>query len=154
MSSPSAAAGLLQALAARSTTSRPRSRAARQELALSLADVMVRRTRLAQELPDRVRSIAPRVAEILGAELGWRRAGGRPARWRPGSRVGRARPGWNLRTSPQGRRGARSRRGSRRPTGPSEAGSRWAPDRRFSADAGVRRGALATLLATVKSSGR
>jgi glycerol-3-phosphate dehydrogenase len=45
--------------------------AAREELALGVADVMVRRTRLAQELPDRGASIAPRVAEILGAELGW-----------------------------------------------------------------------------------
>jgi glycerol-3-phosphate dehydrogenase len=45
--------------------------AAREELALGLADVLVRRTRLAQELPDRGAAIAPRVAEILGAELGW-----------------------------------------------------------------------------------
>ena len=45
--------------------------AARQELALSLDDVLARRTRLAQELPDRGALIAPRVAEILGAELGW-----------------------------------------------------------------------------------
>jgi glycerol-3-phosphate dehydrogenase len=45
--------------------------AARHELALSLDDVMARRTRLAQELPDRGTAIAPRVAQILGAELGW-----------------------------------------------------------------------------------
>jgi glycerol-3-phosphate dehydrogenase len=45
--------------------------AARQELALNLDDVLARRTRLAQELPDRGAAIAPRVAEILGAELGW-----------------------------------------------------------------------------------
>ena len=45
--------------------------AARHELALSLDDVLARRTRLAQELPDRGASIAPRVAAILGAELGW-----------------------------------------------------------------------------------
>jgi len=45
--------------------------AARQESALSLDDVMARRTRLAPELPDRGASIAPRVAAILGAELGW-----------------------------------------------------------------------------------
>jgi glycerol-3-phosphate dehydrogenase len=45
--------------------------AARQELALSLDDVLARRTRLAQELPDRGALIAPRVAEILGPELGW-----------------------------------------------------------------------------------
>ena len=45
--------------------------AARHELALSLDDVLARRTRLAQELPDRGAAIAPRVAELLGAELGW-----------------------------------------------------------------------------------
>ena len=45
--------------------------AARHELALSLDDVLARRTRLAQELPDRGASIAARVAAILGAELGW-----------------------------------------------------------------------------------
>jgi glycerol-3-phosphate dehydrogenase len=45
--------------------------AARLESALSLDDVLARRTRLAPELPDRGESIAPRVAAILGAELGW-----------------------------------------------------------------------------------
>ena len=45
--------------------------AVRKELALSLDDVLARRTRLAQELPDRGASIAPRVAEIMGALLGW-----------------------------------------------------------------------------------
>ncbi|MGZ8515409.1 MAG: glycerol-3-phosphate dehydrogenase/oxidase, partial [Candidatus Limnocylindrales bacterium] len=45
--------------------------AARQELALTVDDVLARRTRLAQELPDRGASIAPRVAEVLGKELGW-----------------------------------------------------------------------------------
>lgn len=45
--------------------------AARHELALSLDDVLARRTRLAQERPDRAASIAPRAAEILGGELGW-----------------------------------------------------------------------------------
>ena len=45
--------------------------AARRELALSLDDVLARRMRLAQELPDRGATIAPRVAAILGAELGW-----------------------------------------------------------------------------------
>jgi glycerol-3-phosphate dehydrogenase len=45
--------------------------AARHELALSLDDVLARRTRLAQELPDRGAAIAPRVAELLGGELGW-----------------------------------------------------------------------------------
>jgi glycerol-3-phosphate dehydrogenase len=45
--------------------------AARHELAFSLDDVLARRTRLAQELPDRGEAIAPRVAKILGDELGW-----------------------------------------------------------------------------------
>jgi glycerol-3-phosphate dehydrogenase len=45
--------------------------AARTELALSLDDVLARRMRVAQELPDRGASIAPRVAEIMGGELGW-----------------------------------------------------------------------------------
>jgi glycerol-3-phosphate dehydrogenase len=45
--------------------------AARHELALSIDDVLARRMRLAQELPDRGASIAPGVAAILGDELGW-----------------------------------------------------------------------------------
>ncbi|HUG31154.1 MAG TPA: glycerol-3-phosphate dehydrogenase/oxidase [Candidatus Limnocylindria bacterium] len=45
--------------------------AARHELALSIDDVLARRMRLAQELPDRGASIAPRVAAILADELGW-----------------------------------------------------------------------------------
>ena len=45
--------------------------AARRELALSIDDVLARRMRLAQELPDRGASIAPGVASVLGAELGW-----------------------------------------------------------------------------------
>jgi glycerol-3-phosphate dehydrogenase len=45
--------------------------AVRHEMALSLDDVLARRTRLAQELPDRGAEIAPRVAEILGSDLGW-----------------------------------------------------------------------------------
>lgn len=45
--------------------------AARHELALSIDDVLARRMRLSQELPDRGASIAPRVAAVLGAELGW-----------------------------------------------------------------------------------
>ena len=45
--------------------------AARHELALSLDDMLARRTRLAQELPDRGAAVAPRVAELLGSELGW-----------------------------------------------------------------------------------
>ena len=45
--------------------------AARHELALSIDDVLARRMRLAQELPDRGASIASRVAAVLGAELDW-----------------------------------------------------------------------------------
>ena len=45
--------------------------AARHELAGSIDDVLARRTRLAQELPDRGAAIAPRVARILGGELDW-----------------------------------------------------------------------------------
>ena len=44
--------------------------AARLEHALSVDDVLSRRMRLAQELPDRGAAIAPRVAAILGGELG------------------------------------------------------------------------------------
>ena len=45
--------------------------AVRHESALSLDDALARRTRLAQELPDRGAAVAPRVAAIMGAELGW-----------------------------------------------------------------------------------
>jgi glycerol-3-phosphate dehydrogenase len=45
--------------------------AARQEAALSVDDVLARRMRLAMRLPDRGASIAGRVAEILGSDLGW-----------------------------------------------------------------------------------
>ncbi len=45
--------------------------AVRRELALSLDDVLSRRMRLSTELADRGASIAPRVARILGPELGW-----------------------------------------------------------------------------------
>jgi glycerol-3-phosphate dehydrogenase len=45
--------------------------AARHELALSLDDVLARRIRIVHELKDRAAGIAPRVAELLGAELGW-----------------------------------------------------------------------------------
>jgi glycerol-3-phosphate dehydrogenase len=45
--------------------------AVRNELAHSLDDVLARRTRLAQELPDRGAQVAPRVAAIMGTELGW-----------------------------------------------------------------------------------
>jgi glycerol-3-phosphate dehydrogenase len=45
--------------------------AARNELAGSIDDVLARRMRLVHALPDRGASVAPRVAELLGAELGW-----------------------------------------------------------------------------------
>ncbi|MEW5990634.1 MAG: glycerol-3-phosphate dehydrogenase/oxidase [Chloroflexota bacterium] len=45
--------------------------AARDELAGSLDDVLARRMRLAQERTDHGGAVAPRVAAILGAELGW-----------------------------------------------------------------------------------
>jgi glycerol-3-phosphate dehydrogenase len=45
--------------------------AVRHESALSLDDLLARRLRLAAELPDRGAAIAPRVAGIMGAELGW-----------------------------------------------------------------------------------
>ncbi len=45
--------------------------AARRELALSVDDVLTRRTRLSQELPDRGAAVAPRVADLLGDVLGW-----------------------------------------------------------------------------------
>jgi glycerol-3-phosphate dehydrogenase len=45
--------------------------AAREELALSIDDVLSRRMRLTQELPDRGAAIAPRVAAVLGAQLDW-----------------------------------------------------------------------------------
>jgi glycerol-3-phosphate dehydrogenase len=45
--------------------------AVRHEMALSLDDVLSRRTRLAQEIPDRGAAIAPRVASILAADLDW-----------------------------------------------------------------------------------
>jgi glycerol-3-phosphate dehydrogenase len=45
--------------------------AVRNELAHTLDDVLARRTRLAQELPDRGATIAPRVAAIMAGELGW-----------------------------------------------------------------------------------
>jgi glycerol-3-phosphate dehydrogenase len=64
--------GLLGALVpGRTTLEAEVAWAARHELARSLDDVLARRTRLAQELPDRGAAVAPRVARILGAELGW-----------------------------------------------------------------------------------
>lgn len=43
----------------------------REESALSVDDFLARRTRLAQDLPDRGATVAPRVAELMAAELGW-----------------------------------------------------------------------------------
>lgn len=45
--------------------------AARNELALSLDDLLSRRMRLSTMLRDRGEAIAPRVAALLGGELGW-----------------------------------------------------------------------------------
>ena len=45
--------------------------AVRHELALSIDDVLARRMRIVHELPDRAAGLAPRVAALLGAELGW-----------------------------------------------------------------------------------
>lgn len=45
--------------------------AVRRELALSLDDVLSRRLRLSPEMPDRGEAVAPRVAAIMAAELGW-----------------------------------------------------------------------------------
>ena len=45
--------------------------AVRHELATSLDDVLARRFRLAQVLPDRGASIAPLVAELMARDLGW-----------------------------------------------------------------------------------
>ncbi|HJW22576.1 MAG TPA: glycerol-3-phosphate dehydrogenase/oxidase [Candidatus Limnocylindrales bacterium] len=47
--------------------------AVRHELAGTLDDVLARRMRLAQVLPDRGASIAPRVAGLMALELGWDR---------------------------------------------------------------------------------
>jgi glycerol-3-phosphate dehydrogenase len=38
---------------------------------MSVDDVLARRMRIAHELPDRGAEVAPRVAAILGPELGW-----------------------------------------------------------------------------------
>jgi glycerol-3-phosphate dehydrogenase len=45
--------------------------AVRSELALTIDDILSRRVRVAQERPDRGGTAARRVAELLGAELGW-----------------------------------------------------------------------------------
>ena len=46
-------------------------RAVREEMALSVADVLVRRTRLAFRLPDHGVPLAAAVAKIMAAALGW-----------------------------------------------------------------------------------
>ena len=70
--------------------------AVRHELALSLDDVLARRTRLAQELPDRGAAIAPRVAQIMAGDLDWGEArqppGGRDLPGRGAPRVLGAHP--------------------------------------------------------------
>lgn len=43
----------------------------RRELAMTVDDVLVRRLHLYYETADQGRSAAPRVAELMGAELGW-----------------------------------------------------------------------------------
>jgi glycerol-3-phosphate dehydrogenase len=45
--------------------------AARDEMAVTVADVLVRRTRLAHLLPDQGREIAPRAAALMADQLGW-----------------------------------------------------------------------------------
>jgi glycerol-3-phosphate dehydrogenase len=61
--------------------------AAREELALSLDDVLARRTRLALETLDHGAGAGPRVAAILGAALGWSPAEilGAPGRYEVGA---------------------------------------------------------------------
>lgn len=49
--------------------------AVRSEYAEGLADVMIRRTFLAFELPDQGRAIAPRIAKRMATQLGWTDAG-------------------------------------------------------------------------------
>ena len=62
--------------------------AVRQELALSLDDILARRIRLAPALRDRGETIAGRVAEIAGEALGWdaRRREDEVARYLAGAR--------------------------------------------------------------------
>jgi glycerol-3-phosphate dehydrogenase len=57
--------------------------AVRHEFAFSVDDVLSRRLRLSPEMADRGASVAPRVAEIMGRELGWdnARAGEEAARY-------------------------------------------------------------------------
>jgi len=47
------------------------SRAVREEMAMHLDDVFIRRTRVFYETPDQGMDMAPRVANVLAAELGW-----------------------------------------------------------------------------------
>ncbi len=47
--------------------------AVRDEMAQTVADVLMRRTRLAHLLPGQGREAAPRVAALMAAELGWSR---------------------------------------------------------------------------------
>ena len=42
-----------------------------QEMAMTLGDLLIRRTHLAFEMPDQARSIAPKVAAIVGPLSGW-----------------------------------------------------------------------------------
>ena len=75
-------------------------RAVREEMAIHLDDVLVRRTGLFYELADQGARIAPAVVDTMGAELGWdaeRRAGelerfrrilSANRRWREGGREG------------------------------------------------------------------
>lgn len=49
--------------------------AAREELAVSLHDVLVRRTQLAYRDLERGRGVAAEVAGLMGPELGWDDAG-------------------------------------------------------------------------------
>jgi glycerol-3-phosphate dehydrogenase len=45
--------------------------AARRELAMTLGDVLIRRTHLAFEMADQARSLAPAAAEMVSSSLGW-----------------------------------------------------------------------------------
>jgi glycerol-3-phosphate dehydrogenase len=49
--------------------------AARAEMAVTVADALIRRTTIAFQLRDHGRGIALRAAELMGRELGWTRAG-------------------------------------------------------------------------------
>jgi glycerol-3-phosphate dehydrogenase len=75
-------------------------RAVKEEMAIHLDDVLVRRTGLFYELADQGARIAPTVVDAMGAELGWdaerraselerfRRILGANRRWREGGREG------------------------------------------------------------------